>query len=160
MSFLEKSTKKSKGYSKYTELCDLPVKVWFEVHKTGDVSKLATEGLELKDKVLKSLSKKWVSLIDEWIKRFDFSDDFKEDLAIQTEIALMQADYIITGKKYLLVHIEIEKEKLKAGKKKVEEPKDIESILAKMSKYYGFKLTSRDLMTDEYYAYLNSISNG
>ena len=42
----------------------------------------------------------------------------------------------------------------------ISEPKDIETILAKMSKYYGFKLSSRELTTAEYYSYLNNITDG
>jgi hypothetical protein len=33
-------------------------------------------------------------------------------------------------------------------------------MLAKISKYYGFKLTSRELTTTEYYSYLENITNG
>jgi len=49
---------------------------------------------------------------------------------------------------------------LSEGFKKNFEINKLESMLAKISKFYGFKLDSRDLTTTEYYSYLENITNG
>lgn len=155
-----KSTKKSQVLSKYTCLNELPIKIWFHCHKTGDLTKLLKDDIDLTDEIAIKLNEEWISLVNEWISRFDFSEEYKSSLKTEIEIANLQADYIITGKRHLLTFIKIEQEKLKMERKPVTEPEDLEIILAKISKHNGHRLISRDLMTDEYYAYLNTAIDG
>ena len=82
------------------------------------------------------------------------------DLQTEIKIANLQADLILTKQKHLKTLIKVEQEKMRINNFDISEPEDIESILAKMSKYYGFKLSSRELTTAEYYSYLNNITNG
>ena len=102
----------------------------------------------------------WQKLYNEFIDRFGLSDEFLADLQTEIKIANLQADLIITKQKHLKTLIKVEQEKMRINNFDISEPKDIETILAKMSKYYGFKLSSRELTTAEYYSYLNNITDG
>lgn len=144
----------------YKDIDELPVKIWFKIHKTNDYSLLLEVKEELTEKQIVRLSLVWEILVDQWITRFGFSDEYNKELDGEVAIANLQADYIITNDRYYLTLIALEKEKIKMNKGEVKEPAELNTILAKMSKHYGFKLSSQDLTTDEYYSYLNNIIDG
>lgn len=144
----------------YKSISELPVKAWFDIHKTGNYNLLLKNKRRLTKKQIVKLSQAWESLVNEWITTFGFSDEYNIELEAKVELANMQADYVINNDRSLLTLIAIEEEKIKMNNKEVKEPADLNSILAKMSKHYGFKLSARDLTTEEYYAYLNSITDG
>jgi hypothetical protein len=144
----------------YKSINELPIKIWFDIHKTTDYKKLLKSGNCKDEKVYFKLFESWQNLYNEFIDRFGFSDEFLADLQTEIKIANLQADLIITKQKHLKTLIKVEQEKMRINNFDISEPEDIESILAKMSKYYGFKLSSRELTTAEYYSYLNNITNG
>ena len=128
-------------------------------HET-DFSKLLKKGQCKDEKTYFKLFELWQNLYNQFIDRFGFSDEFLADLQTEIKIANLQADLIITKQKHLKTLIKVEQEKMRINNFDISEPEDIESILAKMSKYYGFKLSSRELTTAEYYSYLNNITDG
>jgi len=128
--------------------------------KYSDYKKLLKNGNCEDEKVYFKLFEAWQTLYNEFIDRFGFSDEFLADLQTEIKIANLQADLILTKQKHLKTLIKVEQEKMRINNFDISEPEDIESILAKMSKYYGFKLSSRELTTAEYYSYLNNITNG
>lgn len=139
----------------YTSIDDLPIKIWFKIHDTGDLSILCLnepiyfDGLELI----------FEKIYNEFIEKFGFSDEYLSDLASKKRLANLQADLIITGQRHFKTMIAIEKEIMKQNALDYQK-NDLDSTLAKMSKYYGFKLSSRDLTVTEYYSYINNITNG
>ena len=157
MLFKKKLTKNLGRHNCFTTIDDLPIKIWFDIHKEGNYSKLMRSEIPLTNKALIQLSNIWDNLYNEFIERFGLSDEFMADLRDEIKLANLQADYIITGDKYLSTLIKIEKEKKRLLDLEVTPPMELDIILAKVSKYYGFKLTSRDLTVTEYYAYINNI---
>ena len=159
ISFWKKS-KKELELDCYNSIDELPIKIWFDIHKTVNFKKLLKSGECKIEKTYIKLFELWQKLYNEFIERFGLSDEFLSDLQIEIKIANLQADLIITKQKHLNTLIKIEQEKMRINNFEISEPADIESILAKMSKYYGFKLSSRELTTAEYYSYLNNITDG
>ncbi|NQY28799.1 MAG: hypothetical protein HRT69_04925 [Flavobacteriaceae bacterium] len=159
ISFWKKS-KKELELDCYNSIDELPIKIWFDIHKTVNFKKLLKSGECKNEKTYIKLFELWQKLYNEFIERFGLSDEFLSDLQIEIKIANLQADLIITKQKHLNTLIKIEQEKMRINNFEISEPADIESILAKMSKYYGFKLSSRELTTAEYYSYLNNITDG
>ena len=141
----------------FTSLDELPVKLWFEIHKEGDYTKLVKVNIALTEKYILELSAIWNKLYNEFITRFGLTDEFMADLRDEIKLANLQADLIITGERYLKTLIKIEQEKKRIMDLEVKEPIDLQTTLAQMSKYYGFKLSSRELTTGEYYSYINNI---
>lgn len=152
MLFNKKLKKKLERIETYNSGDELPIKIWFKIHETGDLSLLCKnepiyfEGLEIL----------FEKIYDEFISRFGFSDEYLSDLERKKRLANLQADFIITKQRHFKTLIAIEKEiqqqnETSAGKQ------DLEITLAKISKYYGFKLSSRDLTVAEYYSYINNI---
>lgn len=159
ISFWKKS-KKELELDCYNSIDELPIKIWFDIHKTVNFKKLLKSGECKNEKTYIKLFELWQKLYNEFIERFGLSDEFLSDLQIEIKIANLQADLIITKQKHLNTLIKIEQEKMRINNFEISEPADIESILAKMSKFYGFKLSSRELTTAEYYSYLNNITDG
>ena len=144
----------------YQNIDELPIKIWFEVLKTEDYTLLIKDSAQKIKLKANELSKAWEVLFNDWIKRFDFSEEYKENLEAKINIAMLQAEYIITGKKHYLTMANVEKDVLKMNGDQAEKPLNLESILWRMSKHYGFKLSSRDLTVTEYYSAINDINNG
>ena len=144
----------------YRSIDELPIKIWFDIHKNVNFKKLLKSGFCENEKTYFKLFETWQKLYNEFIDRFGLSDEFLADLQTEIKIANLQADLIITKQKHLKTLIKVEQEKMRINNFDISEPKDIETILAKMRKYYGFKLSSRELTTAEYYSYLNNITDG
>lgn len=157
---LWKKSKKELELDCYNSIDELPIKIWFDIHKTVNFKKLLKSGECKNEKTYIKLFELWQKLYNEFIERFGLSDEFLSDLQTEIKIANLQADLIITKQKHLNTLIKIEQEKMRINNFEISEPADIESILAKMSKFYGFKLSSRELTTAEYYSYLNNITDG
>ncbi len=151
---------KSKQLDYYLSLDELPIKIWFDIHKTGNFALLLKEKTEVDAEDFINLSKGWNNLYNEYMKRFGLSEEFIADLNQSIRLAELQAKFIITKKPHYKTLIKIEKEKIKNAAEEIKEPQELESILAQISKHFGFKLSSRDLTTLEYYSYINNITNG
>jgi len=161
MLFKKKSDRNLGLHNCYTTIDDLPIKIWFEIHKTGNYTTLMKRDIPFTDKIAFQLSEIWNNIYNEYITLFGLSDEFMADLRAEIKLANLQADYIITGQRYLKTLIKIEKEKIRLLGVDITEPIELNSVLAKMSKYYGFKLTARELTVSEYYSYINNaISDG
>jgi len=144
----------------YTSIDDLPIKTWFEIHKTANFLLLLREPVKITNDIYDEILGFWEEMYNQYINKFGLSDEFIVDLRSQMRVAEMRADYIITGQRHFLTLIKIEEEKERLHNLDVKEPQDLEIILAKISKYYGFKLSSKELTVTEYYSYLHSIGNG
>jgi len=144
----------------YNTIDELPIRVWFDIIKTLDYYKLCINSVKRSDKTINILFDKWESLFNDWIKRFGFSDEYLSELKTSIRIAELQADYVITGKTYFRTLIRIEKEKIIINSVGEKEQEELDKTLAKMSKIYGFKLSSNDLTVTEYYSYLHTILDG
>ena len=141
----------------YTSIDNMPIKIWFEIHKTGDYTTLMRVIIPLTEKIALQLATIWDKIYDEYITRYGLTDEFLAELRAEIKLANLQADYVITGKKYYKTLIKIEQEKKRLLGEDLKEPIEIESILARMSKYYGFKLSSKELSVAEYYSYINNV---
>ncbi len=159
MLFKRKSTKEY-NVNLYDSIDELPIKIWFEIHKTGDYSLLIKGKLKINDYIIDKCDKKWAELYNQYIDKFGLSEEFLVDLDSQIELAQQKAEYIINGDRYLKTLIKIGEEKLKESRTGEVKPVELEILLAKMSKYYGFKLESKELTVTQYYSYLKIINNG
>lgn len=156
---MSKSEEISKPLNCYETIDELPIKAWFDIHDTGDYRLLLKEPKEINSEEFHQLFEKWENLYNQYIARFGLSEEFLDDLNQQIEIANYRAEFIITGQRYFRTMIRVREEVLKSNRKDTK-TFELEMLLAKMSKYYGFKLESRDLTVVQYYSYLTNVKNG
>ena len=95
----------------YTHIDDLPIKIWFDIHKTGNVKQLLIKQVDLTVELFDTLSNAWHKMFDQWMERFGMTDEFMASLRSKMNLARYQADFIITGQKHYLTLIDIEKRK-------------------------------------------------
>lgn len=160
MPFWKKSTTELKQLNCFRSIDELPIKVWFDIHGSGDYRLLLKVIITIDESDFERLFDFWQELYNEYMDRFGLSEEFKDNLNKQIEIANLKAQLVITGKRHLRTIIKIKEEELNSGKTDVEKPVELETLLARMSKYYGFKLESKELTVTQYYSYLNTVKNG
>jgi len=160
MKFWKKSTEILGQLNCFRTIDELPIKIWFDIHKTGDYRLLLKEIRTINSDDFQKLFEFWEEIYNQYIDRFGLSDEFLEDLEMQIDIAKGKADFILTGHRHLRTMYRIKEEELSLNQKKTQEPFELELLLAKMSKHYGFKLNSQELTTSQYYGYLKSVKNG
>jgi len=161
MKFWKRLTKQSKELNYYDSIDKLPIKIWFDVHSSGDYSLLLIDPKDLEDEELINLEDVWQNIYNQYIKMFGLSEDYIDYLDSKKELALMKCEMILDkSKKYLKTMIKIEEEKLKGEKKKKKDSAILNKTIAKISKYYGFHLKSSELTVSEYYSYIENIKDG
>lgn len=157
---MKQSEKESKQLNCFKTIDELPIQIWFSVQKTGEISMLLKNIEEYCEEDAPELWSIWETMFNQYMERFGLSDEFMEDLKNKIELANMKADFIISGDKYFKTMIRVQEEIINANTDIETKPFELERLLAKMSKYYGFKLSSRDLTVAEYYSYLENIKDG
>lgn len=160
MPFWKKSIVELKELNCFRSIDELPIKAWFDIHSSGDYRLLLKKIITIDESDFERLFDFWQEMYNEYMNRFGLSAEFKENLDKQIEIANLKAQLIITGKRHLRTIIKIKEEELNSGKTEIKEPVELETLLARMSKYYGFKLESKELTVTQYYSYLNTVKNG
>jgi hypothetical protein len=160
MQFWKKSTEELKQLDCFKSIDDLSIKIWFDIHKTGDYRLLMKKIITINESDFERLFKVWEGLYNEYMDRFGLSEEFKDNLRLQVEIANLKARLVITGQRHLRTQIKIKEEEFLANSPSDKPPVELETLLAKMSKYYGFKLESKELTVTQYYSYLNTVKNG
>ena len=156
----KKSDKESRRLDTFVSIHDTPIKVWFDIHETGDCRLLLKEMCEVSSEEMSDLWMVWEKIYNEYIDKFGLSEEFLEDLNNQIEVANYKAEFIISGDRYYKTMIRVAEDRIKMTKEDNSKPMDLEVILAKVSKYYGFKLSSKEISIVEYYSYLKAINNG
>ncbi len=144
----------------YKSIDDLPIKRWFDIHKTGDYRLLLKEIIDIDSDDFQELFDAWNVIYNQYIEKFGLSEEFLNDLNDQIQLANYKAEFIISGDRYLKTLIKVEEERIEAEKRNEAKEVELEILLAKMSKYYGFKLDSKELTVVQYYSYLKAVNNG
>tara|TARA_R110000796_G_scaffold78436_1_gene174878 strand:+ start:139 stop:612 length:474 start_codon:yes stop_codon:yes gene_type:complete len=144
----------------YKSIDELPIKVWFDVHKTGDYRLLLKEIKTINANDFQTLFDAWEFIYNQYIDMFGLSEEFLEDLNNQIELANYKAEFVISGNRYYRTLIRVKEDQIKNDSKIDNKPIELEMLLARMSKYYGFKLESKELTVAQYYSYLNTVNNG
>ena len=80
MPFWKKSIKDLKPLDYFSTIDELPIKVWFDVHSTGDYSLLLKSDREISVEQYQKLFEVWESIYNQHIERFGLSEEFLEDL--------------------------------------------------------------------------------
>lgn len=160
MPFWNKSTEELKQLNCFRSIDELPIKSWFDIHNSGDYRLLLKEIVTINETDFEKLFDLWQEMYNDYMERFGLSEEFKENLDKQIEIAKLKAQLIITGKKHLRTIIRIKEEELNSDNSGIKKPLGLEELLAKMSKSYGFKLESKELTVVQYYSYLKALKNG
>jgi hypothetical protein len=142
----------------YKSIDDLPIFNWNKVNETNDLRWLLKKQSEKKlyNRQKNVLEAAWNGIFKEFVDAFGIPEQMLKVLEIKRDIAVLNADIILTGDMVLQTFIEIKQHELKelltsdvktgAGEVKVY-----------VEKYMGFKLNERETTVREFYHYLELI---
>lgn len=135
----------------YKSLDEMPLYNWIECNKGNIiyVRENIKKGNEKDD------SKFWELLNDEYIKRFGLSDQFIQIIELQKQKALVELDYITTGKRIILNDIKRLEAKLVNMLTNKGNDIEIDVVLVYLSKYLGYKIDKFTTSVSEYFTMLN-----
>jgi len=133
----------------FTELNLLPLYNWMKCQQ-GEIEYVRRDGIADEGKDLEI----WENLQDEYIKSFGHSKNYERLLQVIKEKALLEIDFVKTREKFKLTEIKIREERLRQMIETNGSGMSIEESLIPLSKYMGFRLNIREIMTKEYYSIL------
>ena len=96
----------------YKNIEDLPIKIWFDIHESGNYNLLLISKTKITDEIYNTLHKCWESIYEQYIKEFGLSDDYLAHINVKKKIANLQADLVITGQKHFKTLIYSHKQQL------------------------------------------------
>lgn len=147
---LQKNT--SNISEKYYKSIDLmPLFCWIECNN----GKSEYCRIDIRKGSLKLDEINWIRLQDEYLKDFGLQDTFKQLCETQKEKAIVELDYIITGKRILINKINMLDAKLKRMIQSKGENIEIDEVLIYMSKYFGYKIDKFSITVKEYFNMIN-----
>ena len=136
----------------YRSVDELPVYNWFKLHETGDLIYIVKRGWCSGAARAESWDKCYRSFFD----TFGVSDDFREYLELQRDIAILKADKVVDGDASLQTKIDI-KEMLLAQMLETKTKKKLNEVKVFVEKWMGFRLDERVVTVKEYYTYLYAL---
>lgn len=134
----------SKRY--YLSIDELPLFNWIKCHD-GKLEYLRKGKLGS----IKNDLRIWVDIQDEYLKKFGLAESYKRLIQIQLLKAQKELDYIITNNRKILNEINIQETKLQNMIKSKGESIDVDDVLIYLSKFLGYKVTSKSMTVTEYF---------
>lgn len=145
-------------YDKYNSISNLPLYIWEEIHKTNKLSYLIKTKVEVKN--CPQLASIWANIYNEYLLEFGLSEKYNDILNLKRQIAIKQAEYIITNDRILLTYINLDKENLKVLTKPIAKVSNFRENIINIEKIQGVKINPMNITVLEYFNYLKHLSNG
>lgn len=138
----------------FTSIEDLPVRTWFKIHETGDLSLLYKGYFKFG---FINLDKVWELLFNEFIRKGHLSKEYLKHVDMMVNIAKLECQAVINptpiGKATLLLkRAELEEKVAKQDNK----PVSFMDIFSSVNKTLPYHLDPKTTTTDEFYSYIKA----
>ena len=143
----------SKKY--YDNIKQLPVAVFSEVSKTGDLQQLVISGGVSK----KQLVKAWQDITGQFIKEFGLNESYKKYLSLMTQVILLNHDIYVKGQKWKKIKAKVKSNQANSLISLQGAVRFSEQI-AEISKKMGFRVDPYEVSVFEFYGYIKHLNNG
>lgn len=97
----------------YISLDELPIKIWWDINETGNISLLLKRKMAINQNHILILNETFRNLINAFIKEHGFSDKYKEVIEKKKEMALHYVNLIVKEDNTEKVHIRILEREIK-----------------------------------------------
>lgn len=139
----------------YTSLDELPIKIWWDINETGNINLLLKEKQELNENEIIILNENLALLVEDFVKRYGFSEQYKEIQEKKKEIVLHYIRLIYTEDKTEKTFIKILETEIKEIETEMSMNKqDNLDVKAYLDEDMGFSIDIRKCTVTEYMAYL------
>lgn len=140
----------------YRSIDDLPVKNWFKIQETDDISYLLKTNEVLNEEQKKELNLVFEDIYREFINLFGISDDLYTILSLRREIAVLKLDLYLNSDPSIQTFIDIAEQQLQSVLAKHEKT-TVHQLKASVEKYMGFRIDDKTVTVKEFYAYIELI---
>ena len=152
--YLSRSLKRFFYGKLYSDIYSLPIGVFLRVSKNNNLELLSISGRHSK----KALSMAWRSILDQYIKEFGLSDDYRQYLELKSQSIMLWHDVYIKGHTHKIILAKIKDEQAKEissikGKNEGE-------LIALLSRKMGFRIDPSSISVYEFYSYLKAQNGG
>ena len=137
----------------YNELGGVSLKVWREVHESGDLRGLALKG----NPTNQELQKAWHTLNNQFLQMYGFDNDTKEVIKLRFRFATALADYLATGNSSQKMEVKLLQEDIEANNKKSGEKVEFIEIIASVEQALQFQIDEDKTTVTKFYSYLKQI---
>jgi hypothetical protein len=130
----------------YKSIEELPLSNWIKCTE-GNIEFVRRPGIKDESKDVEI----WISIYDDYIKRFGLSDLYKRLLEVQRKKAVLECEYTIKREKFKLTLINLEESKLTEMMNNAGEGMSIRETLIFLSKWLGYHLDENKITTLFYF---------
>lgn len=151
----------------FNSLDVLPVKIWWDLNETGNIClllrpKINTYGYKeeysLDDNEIAILNVLFIDLLNDYIKRYGFSDSYKAILNLKKQMATHYVNLIVREDNTEKVHINIIKQEIEELQNEMSLRKtDNLELKAYLDKELGFRIDTLTCPVTEYMSYIKMI---
>lgn len=127
---------------------------WEEIHTTHNLSLLFIKKTNCPNNEFLELL--WVKIYNEYLKEFGLTSEYKNIKKIERKIAMLKADFIITGRRTILNFINIEEIALKAIKTDLKTGSSLRKNIMHIEKMQGVPKSAKTITVSDYFHYLKS----
>jgi hypothetical protein len=140
--------------AKYDSIDNLPMFYWKKIHETDELKYLFVGNIECENN--QQLEKLWEDIYNEFINMFGISPEYKKIKRIKIKIANLKSDYLITGDRMILNHINVEENMLKAIIEASPEGVSFREGLIEIEKKTRVKQYAKKITVADFHNYLRS----
>lgn len=137
----------------YKSIDELPIKNWFKIQRTNDLSHLLKTFQAVNESQRNELELAFDCIWKEYIDTFGVSESMRQVLELRRDIMVDKCDMFIKNDRSKLTFIRIKEAELQKiiSQQQVEK---YDTTRAYIEKYMGFRIDDERTTTKEYYSYL------
>tara|TARA_Y100000310_G_C20653132_1_gene800585 strand:+ start:1691 stop:2155 length:465 start_codon:yes stop_codon:yes gene_type:complete len=133
----------------YTSIEDMPIYVWWQINKTGDVTLILKDKLKHTDKVISYCSDMWDAIRDEHIEVFGMSHAFEDYMRQLAKVGIKKANFAISQNGLDKTWLKIQERELK-DMESVKKHNDYKTKLI-LERALGITINPKTYTVMEYY---------
>ena len=137
----------------YNDLGKVSLRMWREVHESGDLNRLALKGKPTD----KQIKKAWHKLNNQFLEMYGLDNDTKEVIKLRFRFASALAEYLSTGNSSQKMEVKLLQEDIEANNKKSGEKVEFIEIIASVEQALQFQIDEDKTTVTKFYSYLKQI---
>ena len=131
------------------------LKIWREVHESGDLSKLVIEGEPTEEEKVQA----WHKLNNEFLKNYGLDRETKKIINLRFRLAKAMVDYLSSGNSSFYMEVKLLREDIKAFNGKSEESKQFIEIIAEVEQVLSFQIDEEKTTVAKFFSYIKQIKS-
>ena len=137
----------------YTGIDELPVRNWFKITETDDISHLLIHKRDITPSEKDTLMEAFENIYAQFIDAFGVNEVLLRVMELKRDITVLKLDMAITGNTSKITFIELKEEELRRIVSDSETHRS-DNIKSYVDKFMGFYIDERTVSVRDYYGYI------